>query len=444
MPTQPDASSTSKPTSDDSVRPKRRPRSDGTTFLTLYAVLLFAVPARLVVGPLGGVGTPANILAMAGPFWWLWNTIEHPPRYPGPLRPVRRAVFLFALAILASYVLASTRPISAVEQRSMDSGLLWLAAWVGIFLVASDGIPSLGRLTSLLKRVSLLGGLVALLGIIQFVTGRAFTDLVSIPGLVSNRVAFDVGMRDGFVRPAGTAIHSIEFGVTLTAVLPLCLHFALQDGEMGRLRRWFPVAAIAVAIPLSASRSAVIGVVVALAFLAPTWSPALRRRAALTIAALMVVIYVLVPGFLGAYTHLFTGISNDPSAQSRTNSFALAWEFISRSPVLGRGFMTFLPEYRILDNQYLGLLIETGVLGLFSLLAVFLTGILVARAVRRRSPDPVVRSLAQALAASVATSLVGYAFFDAFAFPMASGISFLTVGLVSRLNYLSQRALAVP
>lgn len=411
-------------------------RPDGTTFLTVYFVLLLGIPSRLIVGPLGSAGTLANILAMTGSFWWLWNRIEHPRTYLGHSRPIRWTMYLFSLAILASYVVASTRHVAPVEQNSMDSGLLHLTAWVGIFLVASDGIPNFARFEVLLRRISLLGGLEASLGIIQFVTGKSFTDLIQIPGLVSNTVAFGVGDRDGFARPAGTAIHSIEFGVSLTALLPICLHFAMQPDWAGRVRRWFPVVAIAIAIPLSVSRSAVIGAFVILAFLAPTWSRAVRRRAAMAIVALIVGIYVLIPGFLGVFGKLFTGISGDSSALSRTDSYSLAWEFIVRMPVFGRGFMTFLPQYRILDNQYLGVLIETGLIGLASILALFSSGIAVALVVRRHSSEPAVRSLAQSLAASVAATSVGYAFFDAFSFPMATGISFLMLGLVSGLRHL--------
>src|SRR2546430_13733022 len=63
------------------------------------------------------------------------------------------------------------------------------------------------------------------------------------------------------------------------------------------------------------------------------------------------------------FRSLFTGISRDDSALSRTDSYAVAGAFISRAPLLGRGPATWLPPYRILDNQFLGSLIEIGVGG---------------------------------------------------------------------------------
>lgn len=410
-----------------------RDRVDGAAFLTLYAVLTLLLPARLVLAPLGGAGSPATMLGIGAALWWLWDIVDRARRRHGPAQPVRRAVLLFALAVLASYVVGVSRPIAGVEQRSMDSGMINLVAWTGVILVASDGIPSKERLEVLLRRVGLLAGLEGLLGIIQFATGRSFVDLIQIPGLTANASVFNVGDRDGFARPAGTAIHSIEFGVTMAAMLPICLHLALAPGPAGRFRRWFPVAAISVAIPLSISRSALVGSLLALLFLLPTWRPSVRRRAYGAIVGLLFFMFLLVPGFLGTLGKMFTGISNDPSARSRTDSYSLAWEFVSRSPVFGRGFLTFLPEYRILDNQYLGLLIDAGVLGVLSLVAIFATALTCALLVRRRSDDPTVRSLAVALAASVAALASSYAFFDAFAFPQAAASSFMLIGCVGAI-----------
>lgn len=417
----------------------RHGRGDGTTFLTIYAVLLFMIPARLIVGPLGGAGTPANIFGILGLVWWGWGAVDRRNARSSFARPVRRLLVVFVLAVIASYISGTLRPISGPELRSMESGLISLAAWSGVILVASDAIPDLDRLSVLLGRLALLGGLEASLGIVQFVTGTAFVDQLQIPGLVSNSVAFGVGDRDGFARPAGTAIHSIEFGVSITALLPLCLWAATRPGSAGYFRRWFPVAAVAVAIPLSVSRSAVLGAAVILVMLFPTWSASMRRWAPLAVVAIVGGIFVLIPGFLGAFGRLFTGIGSDPSALSRTDSYSLAFEFFDRSPWIGRGFMTFLPEYRILDNQYLGLLIEVGVFGAAALVLVFGVSIVLAFVVRARTTSGDVKGMSVALAASLTSIALGYAFFDAFAFPMASGLSFLLVGLISGLHRLVQQ-----
>jgi O-antigen ligase len=220
-------------------------------------------------------------------------------------------------------------------------------------------------------------------------------------------------------------------------LLPLALHYALYDRHRILVRRWWPVAMIAVALPIAISRSAIVGAIVVLAFVLPAWPVTVRRRAYGVIVLLGGALFVTVPGLLGTLTGLFTQIGTDSSAQSRTGSYTLAGEFISHAPVFGRGFLTFLPSYRILDNQYLGLIIDAGFVGLIALLGVFLTGIFTARRVYRKSSDERVRNLAQAVAASIAAIAVEFALFDAFSFPMAASMAFFVVGLAGALHRLA-------
>lgn len=339
-------------------------------------------------------------------------------------------MLVFVGAICVSYVAATMRPISADEMSTANTGLLLVAGWLGLVLVAEGGVSSMDRLEVLLRRLAMGGGLVASLGLLQFATGRAYTDLIQIPGLKTNQVLTSVLSRDAYVRPSGTALHPIEFGVCMNILLPICLHVALTAHDLGRVRRWFPVAAIAMAIPLSISRSAIVGCVVVMALLLPTWPRRTRIGALVCSAVGLGALFVVVPGMLGTITKLFTGISNDDSALSRTNSYPLAWEFISRAPVFGRGFQTFLPSYRILDNQYLGLLIETGFVGVALLVGCFLAVITTAFVARRRFTDPRSRSACAALGAAVAAPSACLAFVDGFSFPMMSGLTFLCIGLV--------------
>ena len=149
--------------------------------------------------------------------------------------------------------------------------------------------------------------------------------------------------------------------MVLTALLPLCLHVLLHGTELPRWRRYFPAAAVVAAIPLCISRSAIICGAVAVVALLPTWPPRARARG---FAALgdrqRWRIFLVAPGVLGTLQGLFVNIGTDTSAASRTDSYGLAWDFIERYPVTGRGYGTFLPSYRILDNQYLLSTIEIG------------------------------------------------------------------------------------
>nr|WP_275588438.1 O-antigen ligase family protein [Microlunatus panaciterrae] len=196
--------------------------------------------------------------------------------------------------------------------------------------------------------------------------------------------------------------------------------------------------AIGFAIFLSISRSAMLCAAVALVVLAASWGAAARVRGLIALIAMALVVYLFVPGVLGTVIDLFAGASQDPSIASRTGSYDLAGEFISHSPIVGRGFGTFLPKYWILDNGYLGMLIEGGILGLGGLLVLIVAAAIAARQARRMAVDDFDRALAQALLASIASGAAGLAFFDTFGFPQSAGCFFLLLGLSGALWRLTQ------
>jgi O-antigen ligase len=212
-------------------------------------------------------------------------------------------------------------------------------------------------------------------------------------------------------------------------VFPIALSLALTDTARSNLRRWAPVALMAPAIMLSISRSAFLGVAVGILALFPSLPRKARVRLGAAALGLVVVMYIAVPGMLGTVRNLFESISADSSTTSRTDSYGLVGIFVERSPWFGRGFGTFLPEYRILDNQYLGILIELGLVGLAAFGAVMVTAIVVSVRGRRASTELLPRQLGAALAAAMLSGTVMTGFFDSFSFPMAAGTLFLIAGL---------------
>jgi O-antigen ligase len=275
---------------------------------------------------------------------------------------------------------------------------------------------------------------VALIGILQFFTGLTLVDAIQIPGLkVNNGGVASLDGREGFTRVSGTTINPIEFGVVVSSMLPLCLHVALTDPSR-RAVRWLPVVCVAIAIPLSISRSALIAVGLALAILFVTWDKRMRVAAAAGVLVVAGAVFVVIPGMLGTLSGMFTGVQDDSSALSRTDSYALALDFVGRSPWVGRGFLTFLPEYRTLDNQYLGLLIDLGFLGTAALVVMFVVAIAYGIHWRSRIVDPKTRGLLVSMIAALSASAVSFAFFDALSFPMIAGLTFLLIGMIDSLG----------
>ena len=408
---------------------------DATTVLTIYVLLLLAIPSPMVVGPLGSAGAPSAIFAFGAFFLWVWFQVRRDRATGWGSQPVRMAALGWLLVMLVVYAHAMSSPIPADEISPADNGMLKIVGLTGILLVANDGISSLERHRTVLRRLVIGVGLIAALGVLQYATRQILVDRIAIPGLTSGAAEWTLAERSGLARPSGTSTHPIEYGVVLTMVLPIAITFAM----MSPTRRWLYrvlLGVIAFAVFLSISRSAILCAVVALLVLAVSWSGAARLRALAVLLALAVVVYLTVPGVLGTITRLFTGASDDPSITSRTGSYELAFQFFSASPLLGRGFGTFLPKYWILDNGYLGLLIEGGILGVAGLLILVLVAAVAAGQARRAAVDDFDRALGQALLASVIAGACALAFFDTFGFPQSAGCFFLLLGLSGAMRRL--------
>jgi polysaccharide biosynthesis protein PslJ len=420
---------------------------DAVSVLSVFMLLLYAIPSDRRIAALGSAGSLSALFALGMALWWCWFHIQrNGDARSRAVQPVRLAQFILLGAATASYVAASLRPLPALESSTVDTSLLRLISWAGVLFVANDGIPNMERMLVLLRRLTLAGGLLATLGIIQFITKSSLVDYIQIPGLTSTQSFSSLGDRGGFTRSAATAQSPLEYAAVLSMVFPIALTLALTDKGRSSLRRWAPVAIMAPAIMLSISRSAFLGVAVGMLALFPSLPRKVRIQTGVAVLALVGIMYVAVPGMLGTVRNLFASISADSSTTSRTDSYGLVGEFVARSPWFGRGFGTFLPEYRILDNQYLGIVIELGFVGLAAFVALMVTGIIVSVRGRKASVTPLARQLGAALAASLLSGAVMTGFFDIFSFPMAAGTIFLMAGISGAFWRLTRttKAYAVP
>ncbi|WP_116950080.1 O-antigen ligase family protein [Jiangella endophytica] len=413
--------------------PRTRTRIDAVAWLTVYVGLLFFIPSKLIVGPLGSAGAPSMVFGLGSLLLWMFFYVGATKPVRVRVQPIRIALCAFLFSVGVTYALAMSGPINSDEISPADVALLALASWAGTLLIAHDGVRDRGRLDTLVWRIAVCGGVIAVLGIAQVLTHEVWVDRISIPGLTASDVT-GAELRGGFLRPPGTAIHPIEYGVVITMLLPLALHVAFQHTWRRPLVRWFPAAALAAVIPVTSSRSAYIGAVIGVAICAIGW-PSMRRRlvAAVGVAGVVAMTFV-APHLLNSIVGLFTGASEDPSIASRTDSFALAGSFIAENPWFGRGLGTFLPKYRIFDNQYLALLVTIGVVGTVLFVALCAVAVGVLLRVRRVVPDESTRDLAVALVAAIVVGFVCLVMFDAFAFPMTMGTLFLLLGTAGALR----------
>jgi hypothetical protein len=402
--------------------------------LTVYVVLLFFVPSNLTISFLSSYGRPAQLWGLLLAFWWLNANLQRASPEPSVRRqPLRVAVFVFVVVVLVSFAAAMLRGQPYDQVSPALSALVRLMSWTGVLLVAMDGIERRDDLIALVRRLVIIGGILAGLGLAQFASGQTLlTWMGSLPGVTLEYGGVDA--RGTFTRPSGTATHPLEYAVTIAGILP----FTLVTATTGGFRRpdgprgygwWIPVVLIAVSSLVAVSRSAILGLIVAVAASMPALPRAYRWLVAVGGTATAMIVAAAGPGILGTVINLFAGSTDDPSTQSRADALERVPDFIASSPFIGQGFGIFLPRYYIFDNQWALLVVEVGVLGAIAFACISGASIFTAVASARACSDPYVKVLGRSIAASMITITVMYFLFDALSFPISAGMFFLIAGL---------------
>ncbi|MBJ6637556.1 O-antigen ligase family protein [Streptomyces sp. DHE7-1] len=408
-------------------------RVDATAILTVYLVLALFIPSNLALPALGGVGTPANVFALLGLLWYLATWLGGRVLPARGTRLARVAMCVLGLAVLAAYISDAARESSHAEVLGADRGLIGFLVWVSLVVLTSAGIQERGRLDVLMRRVVVLGSVVAAIGFYDFFSGTNIADSIHIPGLQTSVAQVSVMDRGAFTRPRATTAQPLEFGGMLAILLPFAIQQAFDPvrRHLHWTRRWGLVLLIAGALPLTVSRTSIIGLLLVALVMVPRWQPARRWAAIGVMTASVAVFKVLVPGLIGTITGLFASFlsNSDSSTQARTVKYSAIVPYLEEHPLFGRGFGTFTPDrYFFTDNQYMLTLAEMGALGLLAMLVLFVAGIHQGGAVRRLARTEADRELGQAFFASSLVALVVSATFDSLSFPMFAGLFFLLLG----------------
>lgn len=411
-------------------------RSHAVTVLQAFAVLAMVIPSDAVIRPIGAVGFPAGLVGMFAFVLWGFATLTGLHDALHHRHPIRTVLCLVWLATLISYVLIDRGAMTTAQLQSADRFLMQLAVITGVALIAAEGLHSLADVRRVLRALTWGGAFCGVVAALQFWLSLDLTPtLRSLPGFTVNAHDPALDVRSGLNRVAGTAIHPIELGVVAAILLPLAIYLLIYDTERKPWERWLPLILIAVAVPVSVSRSAVLGIVLAMGLFV-VLMPVGQRLVTLAAAPIALAgVFVTAHGLIGTLASYFGMGVNDASIAHRVNNWPYVESLVRQAPWFGHGGGTFIPTtaastLHVLDDQYLHTAIELGLVGV-TVLGVFLIApMMLALAARRRSDDAELRLLCAALAGGGLAACVSSAAFDSLSFPMFWCVYALVIGLI--------------
>jgi hypothetical protein len=234
-----------------------------------------------------------------------------------------------------------------------------------------------------------------------------------------------------------TVVGPTDHGLALTSMLTIALPFAvlplLEAKKMGTRLAYIVVIGLILAAELATARKTALVAPIAMFIVLMVYRRQLLRWGPVALVALVPVIHFASPGALGTVSNITANARSSDSTAGRVNDYSAVTPDILSNLALGRGYGTLDPDnwrwYRILDNEYLDELFQTGFVGLFAYLAVILVALGTAHRVIKaggvRAP-PVL-----AAAAGCAAYGVVSATFDALSFPQAPYTFLFAAGLIA-------------
>jgi O-antigen ligase len=346
-------------------------------------------------------------------------------------------IVLLGTTTVAS-VLANPERVNALQPTVLKS-LTFLLSFLLVFYLVVSVVRTRALIDAVVKTLVAGGAVVAVLAMIEARTGATpFTRLDTILPFLTTDPSFQPQIgRGGAMRAFGPAEHPIALGAALAMLVPFAVYLVRTAGP-----RWYVALIPLVAGVLSTvSRTSVIMlVVIGIVFL--TLRPRESLRLWPVLLPLIVVTQLALPGTLGSLKQAFLpeggliqeqrGSAGSCTSAGRIADLGPTLAEVAKKPLLGHGYgtrMTTGDEANacILDNQWLGTLLDVGVVGALAWLALFLT------VIRRWGGAAHARSdtgwLLVAATAAVAAYAVAMFTFDAFSFIQVTLLLFVVLGL---------------
>jgi hypothetical protein len=413
-----------------------------TLLSALFLMILFIPMSRYTLG--GGLPfklEPYRIYVAAFALSWILSTLAD------PRVRLRKSVLdpplLTVLGISLLSEMANPSRVKSLFGVVLKGQTFFISFFVVYFLIVSL-VRKRNDVEFFVRLLAWGGAVIAFSAIVERRTGyNVFNHLRSVFPLLQFEGGGDQ-FRSGRLRVLASAQHPIALSVLFVILLPLVLYLARCGG-----RKWLLMAGVyVVAIFSTASRTGIIGLVV-LAIVYLALQPGVVLRAWPMLIPLLAVIHIAAPGALGTMRELFNPgsllssqsdvtVGNDAYGSGRLTDLGPTLGEWSRHPLLGIGYATRIvvgpgTNARLLDDQWLDTLLETGWAGYLAWIWLF--GRSVRRLARRASAEGDTPDgwLLTGLAGSIAAFAVTMGFYDALSFVQNVFIFFIIIGLTAVL-----------
>lgn len=285
-----------------------------------------------------------------------------------------------------------------------------------------------------LVRWILAGGAVCcVVALIQFLTHTNPVEWfrVVMVGFVDDNAGTVFQPRSALMRVSGTTMHPIELGVVSAMLVPLSVWRALYDRRGPSWLHWSVVGLLITANALTVSRSALIGLAIALVICVPFLPRIARQWTAIVVPVGVAGLFIAVPGLISTMFNTSTAGSSDSSVSARTDDYPLVLRMVSDRPWFGSGPGTWMPAHQrdIFDNEYLLAAVTMGVIGLVALVAYLAVPALAALTAARNAQSQQLKLLAAAAAAAGLIATVASGTFDSMSFGVFALLCPFFIGL---------------
>lgn len=398
------------------------------TFLTM----LWLVPFDSIAAPinLGFDGKLDRIVLVVMAAVWLVLAAaggRYGPRFRRT--PFNVALLFFVSVAIASDVIRIPVLANLGEDQLAGKKLALLLAYVTFFYFVATAVRP-PEVRNFLKYMVILAAITAIGTVYEYRTHtNVFYDWA--PKIFQG---FDVSLQPGlskFGRPpiVGPTKAALADATILSIALPFALVFMFNARERREKLLWYVATGFIIAGTVATLRRSAVLIPAGALLTLLVYSPKRMLRFLPALVVLVLSIQVIAPHAISGIRYQFSN-SNNASTQGRTSDYGAVTPDILTYPAFGRGYGTYDPhKYRILDNAYLLLLVETGFVGLAAFAIMLVTGASIAhKTIRTR--DPVRGPPALALMAAIVGFAIACFTFDALSFAQAPYMLLFVLALV--------------